>query len=826
MPSVQQAAERILAGLRARVVRAKRRRRLENLEKWSGRLPSVPEPALLPDGRGLQRSGILRTQAQSGSGEDRYLDPEIKDNRSLQEQYAAYRVEKRQALKASENEAWRKAWMQEEATRQQETDRLRRSERVKRRLIVEGLPSGRFRRVWLEGLKLRCRNKRARLEKHQAERWATIRSEWAANNTNEELLGYKAWLREYASVDPVAARQYAWIDSMDARRAASKAMPAAQGAEHDEHLMHLSVTEAMQPNTIASAEARGQAEADPARHSDVERSPTNRSPGDIRLLAAAKFRAKRVDQLNTEIIGGDKESAECAEQADLEVPSRVRDVDSQAVSTIGGISPDRAGVSSVIAVPQVEAAHIATGAPLHAGTDPDASGIKGSVRVTGMSSGAEHRGTEDAQPSHSGINFIEQAREVALSFQARTSSGGIMPGGASRDPSEGARAAAPGLEVSARVNSEAEYQGREVQQDSHLRISIGEQVREVALRSQTEAAQGGVVPDAMSVDPRHETRKTDQAIQIKTPNSPALPTTVEKTVELPKTSDRPKPSYKPGEQGKASAPSMSSASGSIEPPAPAPRPSESESPALVAQLAPEPMPNVQQVTVQLGPEPDAAPTDAGSTTTQAPAPILVPKSLAPTAPPLPPVHSVEDAAMKAVAALRVQHPPTSPDPLRNIAKAVGQSLSQLQTETAPPASAQTDQPIQVETFNPIEDKDGQRHNPLLQQIGATIIYAFDREKQDLLDAAGTLLGVYLDEQEETAVYVAGGIVKWHNKPNAWPNMPRPLSIADCGRVTERIVTERQASRGDDWMWSWKGLPPDRVPPRPDLGSRKDFGIDD
>ena len=419
---------------------------------------------------------------------------------ALQEKYAAYRVEKRQALKASENEAWRKAWLQEKATRQQENDRLRRSERVKRRLIVEGLPSGRFRRIWLEGLKLRCRYKRAWLKKRQGERWATIRSEWAANNTNEELLGYKAWLRECASVDPVAGRQYAWIDSMDARRAASKAMPAAQGAEHDEHLMQLSVTEAVPPNTIASADVRGQAEADPASNSDVERSPINRSPGDIRLLAAAKFGAKRVGQLNTEIIGGDEESAECAAQADLEVRSRVRDVDSQSVSTIGGISPDRAGVSSVIAVPQVEAAHVATGAPLHAGTDPDASGIKGSEWDTGMSSGAEHRGTKDAQPSHSGINFTEQAREVALSFQARTASSGIMPCGVSKHPSEGARAAAPGLEVSARVNSGAEYQEREVPQVSHSRISIGEQAREGALRSQAQAAQDGVIPGSTSED--------------------------------------------------------------------------------------------------------------------------------------------------------------------------------------------------------------------------------------------------------------------------------------------------------------------------------------
>jgi hypothetical protein len=150
LPSTQQAAEHILAGLRARTARAKRRKRLGNLQQWRRRFPTVPGLAAL-DESGRRGGGMLRTQVHTDSGDNQLLDPEIKDNHSLQEQYVAYREEKRRALKASENGAWRRAWIQEQAIRQQENDRLRQSERAKRRLIVEGLPSGRFRRIWLEG---------------------------------------------------------------------------------------------------------------------------------------------------------------------------------------------------------------------------------------------------------------------------------------------------------------------------------------------------------------------------------------------------------------------------------------------------------------------------------------------------------------------------------------------------------------------------------------------------------------------------------------------------------------------------------------------------
>ena len=247
LPMARQAAERILAGLRAKAGRSKRRRRMDNLQRWSSGEPTVSEPKSRPEGRRRQSGGMLRTLVQAASGEGQLPDRNIRDHHTLKQQYVAYRAKECLALKASEDEAWRRAWGQEQATRQQEIDRLRRSEQVKRTLIIEGLQPGRFRRIWLEGLKLRCRFKRDRLKKCQAERWVTIRSEWIANRIKEQPLGYKKWLRESAVADPVAARQYAWIDSMDARRAVGMVTPAAQGAEHDERLMGLSDPETALP---------------------------------------------------------------------------------------------------------------------------------------------------------------------------------------------------------------------------------------------------------------------------------------------------------------------------------------------------------------------------------------------------------------------------------------------------------------------------------------------------------------------------------------------------------------------------------------------------
>jgi hypothetical protein len=828
LPSAQQAAEHVLAGLHARTARAKRRRRRENLQKWSGRLLSPPKPVSLPDGSGRQRGGILRTQAEHGSGEGQFFDPEIKEHQSLQEQYVAYRAEKRRALKASENEAWRRAWSQEQAIRQKENDRLRQSERAKRRLIVEGLPSGQFRQIWLEGLKFRYRYKRARLKKRQAERWATIRSEWAANSTNDKLLGYKAWLRECAVADPVAARQYAWIDSMDARRAVGTAMPAAQGAEHDEQLMGLPEPDAVLPDRITSAEPEGQPEADPVSNSDVERTPVNRSRGDFRLLAAARFRVERAGDLNIGMVEDDKDGAEGAVEAGPAVWSRLRDVDDQPAGAVSGISPDHAGASPGIAAPQLETANVAAGAPLHAGMDPDAFGIEEAERDTGLGSDAEHRGTEGAQPSHAGFSIAEQAREVELRPQTQAVSGGIKSGGISTNPSQETRATASGVEVfegNARVNNGAEHQGREVTQVSQSTVDFRDQAREVALRLQAQAAHGGIVPGSTSEDPRQETRGTDQAPESKAPAIPALPTTVERIVEIPKIPDRPEPSHRPSDQGEVSAPSTPAASGPIRSPTPAPKPSVSKSPAPAAQLVPELMPTALQAMGQTEPEHDAAPADAGATTAQASAPIVAPESPAPAAPSLAPAHA-SDAAMRAAAALRVQRPPIGPDPLREIVKAAEQSVNQVQAATAPPASrpANLEQPIRDEHFNPIEDKDGQRRNPLLQKIAATIIYAFNDGDQKLLDTAYTLLEVFLDAPGEAAEHIAFGVVRWHKKPNSWPNMPPPLSVAGCGQVTERIVGERQAERGDDWMWNWTGLSPIRTPARPKPGNGKDFGV--
>ena len=204
-------------------------------------------------------------------------------------------------------------------------------------------------------------------------------------------------------------------------------------------------------------------------------------------------------------------------------------------------------------------------------------------------------------------------------------------------------------------------------QVSQSTIDFSVQAREVTLRSQAQNAQGGIVPGSTSEDPGQGTRGTDQTLELKAPTSPASPTTVGRTVELPKTPDRPGPSHRPSDQGEASAPSTPVASGPIRSPTPAPELSEAKPPVPVAQLAPEQVPTALQAMVQPGPEHNAAPADAGSTTAQASAPILAPEPLAPAAPSLAPARA-SDAAMRAAAALRVQRLPIGPDPLREIVK--------------------------------------------------------------------------------------------------------------------------------------------------------------
>jgi Relaxase/Mobilisation nuclease domain len=220
--SAWQAAEHILAGLRAKSVRSKRGRRQANLQRWS----HAGLIALQPDARpnGEQSGGVLRAQAETDAAWKRFPDPDINDHSTLKKAYLGYRAEQRRASKATEDEAWQRIWSQEQAIRQHESGRLRRSEQVKRALMIDSLPPGRLRRIWLEGLKLRFRIKRARLKARQAERWARTRSAWKRNRPRTEPLPYKTWLLERAATDPAAARQYSWIDSMDTRRDAAGAV--------------------------------------------------------------------------------------------------------------------------------------------------------------------------------------------------------------------------------------------------------------------------------------------------------------------------------------------------------------------------------------------------------------------------------------------------------------------------------------------------------------------------------------------------------------------------------------------------------------------------
>jgi hypothetical protein len=443
LPMARRAAEHILTGLRAKAGRSKRRRRMGNVQRWSSRLPTVSEPKVHPKGRGRQSAGILRTLVQADSGEGQLPDRNIRDHHSLKQQYVAYRAKERLALKVSEDEAWRRAWGQEQAIRRQETDRLRRSEQVKRRLIIEGLQPGWFRQIWLEGLKLRYRFKRARLKARQSERWARTRSQWTASRTGAEPLGYKAWLRECAATDPVAGRHHAWIDSMDARRAA--AMPAAQSQERDEQQMRPSEADGALPKTLNAAEPAAQPVAEPVSLSDMKRDPSDMSPGHFRLLAAAK-RAKIAGAPTVhEMVVESRGSAESDALAHPAAVTIQHGIDGQLGNVASRNLQNHSRASSVIAAAQAETAHVADGAVLRAGMAPDACvekgenafGVEVSEKDAHMDNNVGHQGRAVAQASHSGLSIGEQAREVALRSQVQAVPNRVAPGGASETRDHG-----------------------------------------------------------------------------------------------------------------------------------------------------------------------------------------------------------------------------------------------------------------------------------------------------------------------------------------------------------------------------------------------------
>jgi len=432
LPMAQRAAESILASLRAEAGRSKRRRRIDQLQRWSSRVSTVSEPKMHPKGRRRQSDGMLRAQVQTDSGKGQLPDRNIRDHHSFKQQYVAYRAKERLAPKASEDEAWRRAWGQEQAIRRHETDRLRRSEQVKRRLIIEGLQPGQFRRIWLEGLKQRYRFKRARLKARQSDRWAITRSQWTASRAKVEPLDYKAWLRKCAATDPVAGRYLAWIDSMDARRAAA---PATQGHEMDEQQLRPSEADAALPKTIDASEPVAQSVAESVSCSDMKWHPSSMSPGHFRLLAAAKL--AKVAGAPT-IRGMIVESQGSAESDALAHPAAVaiqHGIDGQSGNVVSRNFQDGAEAALIVSAAQGEIARAPVGASLQAGIAPEAyveesekgAGVEMSERDASTNHDTEQQGTEVAQ-SDSGLSIGEQAREVALWSHTRAARGGIIPG--------------------------------------------------------------------------------------------------------------------------------------------------------------------------------------------------------------------------------------------------------------------------------------------------------------------------------------------------------------------------------------------------------------
>lgn len=124
-------------------------------------------------------------------------------------------------------------------------------------------------------------------------------------------------------------------------------------------------------------------------------------------------------------------------------------------------------------------------------------------------------------------------------------------------------------------------------------------------------------------------------------------------------------------------------------------------------------------------------------------------------------------------------------------------------------------PIKIEkAIDPIRDQNGRPRDPLFQQIAATIIHAYERENQELLDIAAALLSLCLSTTMEMAVRIAGRILKWSLSNSERPK-GKPLDLQGCGQVAEHIMQKREAGISDDtWIWSWNGLPSGKSPARP------------
>jgi hypothetical protein len=225
LPSMWQVAEQILAGLRARAAKSRRLKRKARVQSWVCQQSTPGEPGLPLNKMIHQRIRAVRTQWETNAAWGMSPDPNINDHVSLRAEYAAYRAQRRKAIKAEGQDGWKLAWARERGTRQDEQARLRRSLDVKRSLLIRRLRRGRLRRVWLEGLNLRHRHKLAQLKARQVERWAGTRLELRTEQEHERQLSYKVWLLTRAPVDAAAARQYAWIDTMEARRSSRGAAP-------------------------------------------------------------------------------------------------------------------------------------------------------------------------------------------------------------------------------------------------------------------------------------------------------------------------------------------------------------------------------------------------------------------------------------------------------------------------------------------------------------------------------------------------------------------------------------------------------------------------
>jgi len=525
LQAAQHAADRILANLRTGTARSKRQRR-------RGKVYGQPAESRVPASRDLpsgdrQRSDETLATAQDPPQEGKVGVPNIADHASLQQEYVQYRAKAIDAARSEHEEIFRQAWVDEQGHRKSGRSKLRRSLAVKRRLAIVCLPLGPVRSAWLKFLQLRFDRKRKSLGARDRERWKTTRAELLRDRNRTKVLDYRQWLAEHASGNPAAARQLNWIcslsqpsrplmqmsqsstDDLSAQPPVGAAQESAgilgaSDTKRREGETPLSVPDTAWPDSGNAVEPEAQWETDAVSIRDDNRSGFDMSPVHTRLLGAAKLaRARAESALLMEMPIQHEDHPQIGTEV-IRAAVAKDDIGGESTMSPTTIGLGSASTTLPVATDAMPQANMTPGVQgREAATPPGFKSVQ--TVVEGPSdtrlyeiSDARYPIGEGGQTSQSTFYIGDQARQVAA--RPLTQAEGILPekapvhardiSSASRTHSHEARSEETAPQRALQMSSKTERYRPGIAQEPGAEAmagpmaSIGEQAREVALRSQ------------------------------------------------------------------------------------------------------------------------------------------------------------------------------------------------------------------------------------------------------------------------------------------------------------------------------------------------------